>query len=150
MNVSSGDGKGGDVDLNLAPIIDCFTVLIIFLLASASFLSIGILSVSAALPGQGASQEKPPSITVEVELTTKNDVKIHVTGKTKVDRSIASKAGEINTTDLMREVEGLQAQWPDTKGLILSAEDEVPYSQVVRVMELARVKFPAILLGGFK
>jgi biopolymer transport protein ExbD len=149
MNVSSG-GKGGDVDLNLAPIIDCFTVLIIFLLASASFLSIGILSAAAALPGQGASTEKPPSITLEVELTTKNDVKIHVTGKTKLDRSIASKSGELDTFTLVKEIEGFQAQWPDTKGLILSAEDEVPYSQIVRVMELTRVKFPALLLGGFK
>jgi biopolymer transport protein ExbD len=35
-----GGGNGQEVELNITPIIDCFTVLITFLLASASFLSL--------------------------------------------------------------------------------------------------------------
>ena len=35
-----------DFELNLASIIDCFTVLITYLLVSASFISLGILDVS--------------------------------------------------------------------------------------------------------
>ena len=43
-----------DFDLNLAPIIDCMTVLITFMLASASFLSIGILDAGVAAAGATA------------------------------------------------------------------------------------------------
>ena len=42
-----------EVELNLTPVLDCFTVLITFLLASAGFLSIGFFE--AALPGAGPS-----------------------------------------------------------------------------------------------
>lgn len=155
MNVSTEGGSGsgrssGDVDLNLAPIIDCFTVLIIFLLTSATFLSIGLLNTAAALPSSGPTDAKPPSISIEVILNTKNEIKVVVTGKMKSERSIASTGNKIDTNELKRQVEALQTQFPDTKGLVISAEDEVPYAQVIHVFDLLRVKFPSTLLGGFK
>ena len=53
MSANLGNSSGQDVDLNITPIIDCFTVLITFLLASASFLSIGFFEVYT--PGKTAS-----------------------------------------------------------------------------------------------
>jgi len=46
-----------EVELNLTPVLDCFTVLITFLLASAGFLSIGFFE--AALPGAGSTANTP-------------------------------------------------------------------------------------------
>jgi biopolymer transport protein ExbD len=46
--MSVGGGNSQDADINLAPIIDCFTVLIAFMLVSASFLSIGVLDAGIA------------------------------------------------------------------------------------------------------
>ena len=49
MSAGNFEGSGGqDFELNLASLIDCFTVLITFLLASASFLSVGILDAGVA------------------------------------------------------------------------------------------------------
>ena len=59
MSANLGSSSGQEVDLNITPIIDCFTVLITFLLASASFLSIGFFE--AYTPGSSAdpSQAEP-------------------------------------------------------------------------------------------
>jgi biopolymer transport protein ExbD len=147
MNVSSD--TGGDVDINLAPIIDCFTVLIIFLLTSATFLSIGLLNTAAALPS-GASDAKPPAISIEIALNTKNEAKVIVTGKLKTDHLISAHGTGLDGAEIKRYVEGLQQQYPDTKGLVISADDEVPYSQVIKTFDLVKDKFPSTLLGGFK
>ena len=57
--LGSSDSQSGDFELNLASMIDCFTVLIAFLLASSSFLSIGALDVSVI--GASAPQDNPPN-----------------------------------------------------------------------------------------
>jgi biopolymer transport protein ExbD len=44
-----GANREGQIELNITPIIDCFTVLITFLLASACFLNVGFFE--AATPG---------------------------------------------------------------------------------------------------
>jgi biopolymer transport protein ExbD len=61
--ISGGGGSPGrkskgasqDFDLNLAPIIDCITVLIAFILISTSFISIGLLD--AGIATETAQQE---------------------------------------------------------------------------------------------
>ena len=52
MSANFGSSSDGEVELNITPIIDCFTVLITFLLASASFISIGFFD--AYTPGNSA------------------------------------------------------------------------------------------------
>lgn len=72
MNVSSDESgsKGGsqDFDINLAPIIDCFTVLITFMLVSASFLAIGIFDAGVEAAGTSAANTKPPAVHLELSL----------------------------------------------------------------------------------
>ena len=48
MRAASDSKNSLDFELNLAPIIDCFTVLIAFILISASFASINILDAGIA------------------------------------------------------------------------------------------------------
>src|SRR3954462_13573955 len=110
MNVSDGGngGQGGqsqDFDLNLAPIIDCFTVLITFMLASASFLAIGILDAQIALPGTSSTpNQKPPSINLDVELGANHEIKIKVTAKTKLAKKLPAKADDWDTATLGAEI----------------------------------------------
>jgi len=154
MNVGSGEsgGKGRlaqDCDINLAPIIDCFTVLITFLLVSASFLSIGFLDAGASVPGQAATNQKPPAITLEVEILDKSEIHVKVSGKGKLDRKIAGKAGELDLPALSAELEGIKKKWPEAEGLVLSAKNDIEYIQIIKAMEVSRKTFPAVLLGGF-
>ena len=152
MNVGdSGSPHGGrsqDFDINLAPIIDCFTVLITFMLISASFLAIGVFDASLAVDGAPAADAKPPSIRIDLELTPKMDIQIRVTGKAKMEKTVAATGGDWDLKALAAEIGQLKAQWPDSRSVVLTAHDDVEYRHIVRIMESIKSQLPAILLGG--
>lgn len=153
MNVSdSGSspktGRSQDFDLNLAPIIDCFTVLITFMLASASFLAIGVLDSNVAVPGQPAPNAQPPPIQIEVELRPQREILVRVTGKEKLEKRIPGRGEEWNTTELVTQIDALRKRWTDVQSLVLSASDDIEYLHIVRLMEVLKAHVPSILLGG--
>jgi len=149
---SGSPGSGGqDFDLNLAPIIDCFTVLITFMLVSASFLSIGILDAGVAAPSSAAVSDngKPPEILVQLEIRKGSAVQLQVTGKTSRKQVIEPRDGQADWAAVNREIASLREKHPTTDSVVLSAEDEIDYKSVVRGMEEIRKSIPLVLLGGF-
>src|SRR3954465_141066 len=85
MSAIQGDG-GQDFDLNLAPIIDCFTVLITYLLVSASFISLTALDVGVAAAGQAdpnAVQPKTIPFNLSVQLAESRAIALKITGGPK-------------------------------------------------------------------
>lgn len=150
-----GDGRRGgggqDFDINLAPIIDCFTVLITFMLVSASFLSIGIMDAGVAAPSSAPANpnEKPPALLVQIDLRPSQEIELKVTGKMSRTAKIKSVSGKPDYPTLTRELAGLKAKFPDTESLVLTAQDDVEYKSVVEAMESIRKTVPSVLLGGF-
>lgn len=151
-SVSSGGGHGGgsglDFELNLASIIDCFTVLIAFMLASASFLSVGLLDAGVAAAGS-TSTGAPPSVQLQLEMKLDHTIVMNLTGKSQLKRTIASKDGNWDYAKLQEELGGLSKQWPDLKGAILSGENKVEYKDIITAMDTTRKTLPAVMLGGF-
>jgi biopolymer transport protein ExbD len=154
--VSAGGGHGGgglDFELNLAPIIDCFTVLITFMLASASFLSIGILDAGIAAAGaSAATTQAPPPVTLSVELKHDFTIQVKVSGKenrTQTLPALAEKDGGWNYAQLTAQLAELKGRYPAVQAATLSAENKVEYKHVVKSMEVVRKAMPAVLLGGF-
>ena len=68
--------------------------------------------------------------------------------KAKFTKSLAAIDGDWNFAALVSEVSELRKSWPDTKGMILNADNEVPYGEVVRAMEALKTHIPAVLLRG--
>ncbi len=153
MNMNDGGsgahGQNQDFDINLAPIIDCFTVLITFLLASASFLAIGVFDSSVAVTGPGTALSKPPPVRVDIEMDLNQDILFKVAGVAQFQKRIPAEKGDWNVKQLMAEVAEVQKKWPETTTMVLSATDDVQYVHLVRLMESLRVKVPNILLGGY-
>ncbi len=158
MMSSGGDGggrRGGggqEFDLNLAPIIDCFTVLITFMLVSASFLSIGILDAGVAAPSSSAPanpNDKPPALLVQVNLDQNQAMELKVSGKLTRSLKLGSVEGKPDYGTLNRELASLKTKYPDTETLVLTAHDDVEYRSVVEAMEKIRKTVPGVLLGGF-
>lgn len=154
VDVSSlGSSKPGsqaqDFELNLASIIDCFTVLITFLLASSAFLSIGILDAGVAAGTPAQETGTPPAIQINVELLDDSALEIKVSGK--VDRKIklAKKGDEADYENLTKELAQLKAQFSGVDALTLSASDNIEYSNVIVAMDKIRKTIPVVLLGGF-
>ncbi|MEO5970262.1 MAG: biopolymer transporter ExbD [Bdellovibrionia bacterium] len=151
MNVSGGGGRGPsqDFDLNLAPIIDCFTVLITFMLVSASFISIGILDAGAGAAGQTASKDAPPPIIVQLELKEQFGMEIQLSGKATDKITLPAAQGDWDFVGLTRELTNIKTKWPQSDSVILSAANDIEYIHVIKIMEKLRKLTPAVLLGGF-
>src|ERR1700722_16150519 len=87
-----------DFELNIASVIDCFTVLIVYLLLSASFITLGVLDVQVAA-ATNDGQETIPDTAAAVKLTMtigvqgNNDIKIKTEGTDSKTYNIPSKNG---------------------------------------------------------
>lgn len=130
-----------DFELNIASIIDCFVVLIAFVLVSTSFFSIGIIDAEVAGASDQASTA-PDSSPVVIEL--------------KADHSIVLKTGafgqrsvRIAAADLAERLAALTAQDPELKSAIVVADNSVSYRDVMASMEVAKGKITQVNLGGF-
>lgn len=145
----SGHGADQDFDLNLAPIIDCFTVLITFMLASATFLSIGILDAGITAAGAAGTPSSPPPINVSIDLKRGNTISLKVTGKENRTLTFAPKNGSWDHAALAAELSAIKSRWPAVDAATLSGDDSVEYQDIVKSMEITRKTLPAVLLGGF-
>lgn len=170
VNTGNDGGSSTEVDLNLAPILDCFVVLITFLLISASFLVLGSLDAGIAAAGKtSASDGKPPPIQIFIEIDRTRDVVVKLQGAsnqsnrisavTPANRSPAAatppgtpeKTPEktMNLEGLATRLTEIQKKWPGVTAVILSAHNSVEYRDVVQTMDAARKVMPVVLLGGF-
>lgn len=150
---SQGSGKRGgasqDFELNLAAIIDCFTVLITFMLATASFLSIGMFDAGIAAAGATSSGNEPPPVHLAVELKPDLSIQYKLTGKATSSGSIPAKDGAWDHEELTARLAGFKQQWPMLNAVTLSADNTVQYRDVVKSMDVARKTLPVVVLGGF-
>jgi biopolymer transport protein ExbD len=151
MHVGDG-GDSGDVELNLAPIIDCMTVLVAFLLLSASYVSVFVLD--ANLPPLVVASESvtapPKGITLSIKVKEPGTVELKSTGEENLVETLKLDPGDGAAAEALRaRINELKARWPETQSLTLSGEDEVPYHEVVRVLEEVRPAMANISLGGF-
>lgn len=149
MGSEGGSNSSQDFELNLASIIDCLTVLIAFILASASFLSIGILDAGIAAAGTAQSDSTPPAVTVTVELGKDHAMQVKLSGKANATTPIAAKAGAWDHEKLTLELQAIKEKWKDVNAAILSADNSIEYKDVVKSMETIRKTMPAVMLGGF-
>lgn len=148
--MESGGGSGQEVDLNLAPIIDCLTVLITFIMASATFLSIGLLDAGVSAAGaQAVNNATPPPVSVAVELNLLHGMTVKVSGKASSTNVISPAAGGWNYEELGKQLTAVHTRWPSVNAVTLSAENKIQYEDIVRTMESIRKTMPVVLLGGF-
>jgi biopolymer transport protein ExbD len=149
----AGGGKGHqsqDFELNITSIIDTFTVLITFMLASASFLSIGIFDAGISAGGDTASTAKPPAVNVEVSLGTDHAFTVKLTGQVNTTTKVPPvKNGEWDLEGLNANLNGVKAKFADVTAATMIAENRVEYKDVIRAMESTRKALPYVLLGGF-
>ncbi len=147
MHIESGDGQ--DVEINLAPVIDCLTVIVAFLLASSSFLAIGIVDAGVAAGVPAPQVDKVPSVLVSIQLQADSGVVVKSEGKASQKTSIVAKDGQLDREALVKALADIKKAYPDVSGVTLAADDTVPYEKVMGAMESIRSQIPAVLLGGF-
>jgi biopolymer transport protein ExbD len=135
----SHGGPSQDFEINLAPIIDCFTVLIAFLLATASFLSIGFLEAGAAAQRAGSGAVQEPRAILRVRLTGHGEA---------AEFELSGKKARLPVAELESRAQEWKNTHPNLETATLEADDAVEYRAVVEAMEKLRAAIPVIQLSG--
>ena len=144
-----GHGTEQDFELNITSIIDCLTVLIAFVLVTTSFLSVGVLEAQVAANGDPQSEVQSEPVQVGINLTEGQTMVINVTGKLNHTYRLNPKAGKWNYDSLTDHLAMLKGEFPKLNTATLSADDTIPYRELVKSMDIARKAVPGLLLGGF-
>lgn len=133
-----------DVELNIMPFIDVFSMLNTFLLFSAVFLSIGVIEVqipfltNAAVPKEDKVRRISVSVSIEkdqIELTT-NWSPPPVDEKKVKFKNDASGLKELHTALIAVRRENIDAD----KATIYS-EDDVSYEQVMALLDAVKLRW---------
>jgi biopolymer transport protein ExbD len=132
MNTPNTDGE---VDLNLAPILDCLTVLVAFLLASASFLSVSVLEASVAAEGTPADPNEKPPILYSLKLRDDGSFEGHW-----------QKEAPTRFATLESVTERILARKSERPLLILKSDPAVHLQRIVEVMDDFRRRQPEVPL----
>ncbi len=140
--MSRSRGGALDFDLNLAPIIDCFVVLITFMLASASFLSISIFDAGFT-PTEAQGDPTPPPLTVALDLKKNGSLQVITKGKLNSTSTFA------NPDEVAEALRQLKEKYPGVESMTITADAEVEYESIVKAMEKTRKYMPGMVLGGF-
>ena len=156
--MSAGGGGGeGDVELNLAPIIDCFTVLIAYLLVSMSFISLAIFEAGVAATGPAPASEVQPEVPPEVPLTFAiaisegNKIEMKLSGgKENVNLTfpIEPKGAAADYEAIDKKIEELKVTYPTLKEANISAEPTIRYKAIVKVVEAVKKALPKVFLAS--
>lgn len=146
--MNSGGGRNQEVDLNITPIIDCFTVLITFLLASASFLSIGFFEVYTPGPTKAEQQAAEPDVEVILKVTPDQFIEMKMKGK-KNNTAKYALNDPAALVKLQAEIEGIAAEKLTINQVLITASDNVPYQNLVRVMDALQKSAIPVVMGDF-
>ena len=121
MAMDAGSKKGPRGDINVTPLVDVVLVLlIIFMVLTPSTLK----HLTATVPKKAEDDTpQPPGETILVEYTAKRELSIN-------GEPVAPEALGGRLADRLR--------YDRQKVVFFRAEDEAPYGEVVRLMDLAR------------
>lgn len=139
-----------DFELNLASIIDCFTVLITYLLVSASFISLGVLDVTVAVPAQAQEttpNNDPPRLIVTIELATGDSLMLRTAGAEVKDYPIPAKNGTWDFVQMTTYLSELKTRFPKLDSAMVSADDKIQYKEIVKTVQATRATIPNVALG---
>jgi biopolymer transport protein ExbD len=147
-------GGGNEIELNLAPIIDCFTVLITYLLVSAAFISVSAFEVGVAAVGQGESSTKPtgpPPYSFSIRLSNQGALALQLSGgaeKLSLKETIESTGKDWDLEKLKRVLTDFKKKYPKLEEVNLNAEAGVIYKDLVRIIESIKPVFAKVFLSS--
>jgi biopolymer transport protein ExbD len=149
IRISSGEGYEQDFELNLASIIDCFVVVIAYLLLSASFIAIGAFDVGIAAQGAGSDAQppKPPEVTVSVLLQESHNTVVRVSGKENRSYQVEPKGDAWDYEGITAQLEQVKEKWRSLASVNVATEGSVEYQALVKGIESARKSVPTVFIG---
>ena len=119
--------------LNLTPMMDILTVLVVFLLITAVFMSITIeeLSVPTAAGGEGGKA----NFAIEVIVRRTG---LQIANGSSVEAAIPKKDDKYDLELLSKILLRLKAQYPDKEDATVLMEPDIKYDSLIEIMDAVR------------
>jgi len=136
-SIDTGSGssrrKAVDSTLPLVPFIDLLLCCVMFLLVTAVWNELAVLSVTQQVPGQSADQAEVEPLRLFLQL----DAEGYVFGSTAGDRLVIPKlAGQYDREALRARVSAYRANNPNHRDITVVAEDGVTFEHIAGAMDL--------------
>lgn len=151
--MGGGNGKSVNVELNLVPFIDLLSTLICFLLITAAWQELDVVSTNAPpkITSDAPNQPIPPPPIDEkpkVALTVTLGVdQTDVAEDTNIQK-IDNLNGEPDVQKLGEVLDRWKTQYPDRSDLVFVTENHAKYKYLVRYMDLfIQHKFPDVSIS---
>lgn len=120
--------------LNLTPLMDVFTVLVVFLLITAVFTSITIMELSVPT-NAGASVSSKPNFTIEVIVRKAG---LEIANGSSVEAAIPNIDDKYDLKKLSEILLRLKAQYPEKEDATVLMEPKVEYDYLIQIMDVVR------------
>jgi biopolymer transport protein ExbD len=145
----------GDGELNIVSMIDVFAVMVFFLLVGSSISASKLHTLNLTIP---VASNTPSSTQADFQLAISlYDNKVLVS-KSGVRTSINHIDAKVDIDSLSNLLRSIKAEHPNEERVSLLVADNVPYEQIIRVMDSVRESpptegseaaplFPAISMG---
>ena len=139
-SVPGGGGKSANFELNLVPFIDLFSALICFLLMTAAWQNLEVVSTGTPPkaidlrdddePQQPPKPDKPKVVLTVVLYFDHLDI-----GEDSVVRSYPNIAGSPDFKKLSAVLADWHKRFPGRKDVLLSTENRAPYKHLISLMD---------------
>jgi len=146
--------QNSEFELDLAPLLAVMVKLVPVLLVSSAFVQMMVIETQLPQVVNEAieRQEQQQSVTnIALSVDAKNGFKITVTQKgTEKTEAIPMKSGVFDYSGLHQKLVAVKTTYPEVFKLELHPDGNVPYNEIVKVMDEARqahdakVKFPVL------
>lgn len=131
-----------DVELNIMPFIDIFSLLNTFLLFTATFVSLGVLRVQVPFLSNATPDSKKPARSLEVNVTVSRDNIV-------LSSEYSQPPKEKNTSTFYSSNEGVAAfhrallalkhENPKDDLVTLYSDDDVSYEKLVEIIDAIKI-----------
>jgi biopolymer transport protein ExbD len=149
----NSEKKKNEFEVNIVPIIDCFTVLITFLLVSVSFLSVGFFQVQPMILSSqaGAVTKVSDYISVQVSRASVNpQIDILVKGSVNKIIHIPGVNGEWDEKMLISNLLEIRQELSEIKAIGLNAPNDLSYLDLISLIKAVQKVSSHVLLEGFE
>lgn len=137
MSATGGMGggkKSANAELNLVPFIDLLSTLIVFLLITAVWQQISVLSTNSASTTASESATPPDPNRVDLSISLLMDHILTAEGQKSI--KINHIQGEPDYNTLLRVLVDWKTRYPDRNDVVLHTDSQAPYKQLIRLMDL--------------
>ena len=135
-----GGGEPSDFDtdimhlINLTPMMDILTVLVVFLLSTAVFMSITVEELSVPTAAGGAAANKP-NFAIEVIVRKAG---LQIANGSSVEASIPIKGDSYDIELLSKVLARIKSQYPDKDDATVLMEPDIKYDHLIEIMDAVR------------